>query len=438
MSMHLGDNVPSVKRRNRALILELILRNNPIARVTLAEITGLSRAAVSTITGELLDADIIVETGETAEGKRSVGRAPVYLDVNARIGGVIAIDITNTGITGALINLKSGIEQEVTRPLADIADPALVLALTNECIAQLLADAQACGKRVMGIGVSLSGLIDPFSGVVFSSSTMGWRKVNVIEALRIHGDLPVIIDSNVRTMVLAEHLFGVGRGVSNMALIYIGTGIGCGIIMNDEVYAGSANRAGEIGHTTIAGAENTVCACGNRGCLEAVASERALSRLVAEMLQTGRPSSLRSIAAGGSGGQIAAEKVAMAAVQGDELAREIIGRVSGYLGSAIANLVNWYDPRLVVLAGGVTAAGETLLASIREVVAARALEGSAPPQITISRFGHHVGVVGAGALALRELVYSPRLDLPGEVRVENGTEPAILQPRLLRLTINRG
>lgn len=434
MSMHLGDNVPSVKRRNRALILELILRKGPIPRVTLSEITGLSRAAVSTITGELLDAEVIFETGDIHEGKRSVGRAPVFLDINAGIGGVVAVEVTSEAVQGAFINLKSEIEQEYSCSIADISQQDQVLNRVNQCIDHLIVGAQACKKRIMGIGISFSGLIDPFSGMLLSSTSMGWKNVNLAEALRSRADIPLVIDSNVRAMVLAEHLFGAGRGISNMALIYMGTGIGCGIILNDEVYAGSANRAGEIGHTTVAGAEGKVCSCGNIGCLETMASGRAIAAWALETIKAGRKSVITDMVEGNYQ-RITANVVARAAATGDPLAQEAFAQAAPYLALAIANLINWYDPRLVVLAGNVTAVGDTMLSTIRQVVEERAIIGSVPPEIAMSQFGLKVGVVGAGALALRELVYSPRFDLPSDLRA-NGHE--LLQQRTLRLTINRG
>ena len=436
LRVHLGDNVPSVKRRNRALILELILRQGPIPRVTLSEITGLSRAAVSTITGELIDADIIEEKGENPDCKRNVGRAPVMLDINSRLGGVLAIDIDNEGVHGAFVNLKSDLEQETDIDIADMSDPDHVLQIVNNTICLLLAGAQLQGRRVLGIGISLPGLTDPLSGIVRSSTTLGWRNYNLVEKLQIHSGLPIVIDSNVRSMVLAEHLFGVGRSVSNMALIYLGAGIGCGIILNDEIYAGSANRAGEIGHATIIGAGDKVCSCGNKGCLETVASGKAMLSWVSEELGAGRTSTLHELIHGDFQ-RLSIDMVVAAANNGDALAKGAIGHVSQYLGLAIASLVNWYDPRLIVLAGSITEVGEILLNTIVQVVEERSLGGSIPPQITISRFGRRTGLVGAGALALHELVYSPRFDLPGEMRLEGGSDHMPPQ-RLLRLTINRG
>lgn len=435
MSMHLGDNVPSVKRRNRALILELILRNGPIPRVTLSEITGLSRAAVSTITGELIDAEVIYETGDTHEGKRSVGRAPVFLDINADIGGVVAVEVTSETVQGAFLNLKSEIKQEYSCTISDVSKIDLVLSRVTECINHLIKGAQADKKRIMGIGISFSGLIDPFSGMLISSTSMGWKKVNLAEALRNEANIPIVIDSNVRAMVLAEHLFGAGRGVSNMALIYMGTGIGCGIILNDEVYAGSANKAGEIGHTTVVGAEGKLCSCGSTGCLETMASGRAIAAWASAAIQAGGKSIITDMVAGDCR-RINADVVARAAAIGDSLAQEAFAHAAPYLALAIANLINCYDPRLVVLAGHVTAVSDTMLQTIRGVVEERAISGSIPPEITMSKFGLKVGVVGAGALALRELVYSPRFDLLGDLRSDNGKD--LLPQRTLRLTINRG
>lgn len=412
LDAYAGDNASSIKRRNRALLLELIFRQGPISRATLSDQTRLSRAAVTLLTAELLENGIITEIAQVPpEGRRSVGRSPVGLVIREDFGKVVAVDVSRQRVSAALVNLRAAIDGESSREIVDARDPLHVAGLVGQCIAELRQHARMQGSRLLGIGISLPGIIERTTGVLEYSSTLGWEKVNLIDLFGVHGnlpvDLPVVVDRNVRGMVLAEHLFGVGQGFANLALVYVGIGIGCGIMINGATYAGSLNRAGEIGHTLVSERWSRSCYCGNRGCLETVASGRAIAEIAVEAIQSGTASQIEEIVKGDLT-QVTAEVVSQAATEEDELAARVLEDAGRYLGIAIANLLNSIDPQLIILAGGVMNAGDLLLEPVRRIIRERGLVGDAQPEVRLSRFGEKVGVIGAGALALREFVYSEK------------------------------
>ena len=417
MEKYLGDSTFLVKRRNRALILEIILKRGPISRVQISDITHLSRAAVSTLTAELIECGLIHEVPQvTSEERRGAGRIPTMLDIRQGLGGVIAIDIARDRVAGAFINLKGGIDEEIVHEVQDPRALPQVADLVRQLIATLRTKASERGKFPLGIGISLPGIIHRETGILEYSSTLGWENVDLMNIFAKDSDIPVMIDRNARAMVLAEHTFGAGQGFSNLALIYVGTGIGCGLMLNGEIFAGSTSRAGELGHTHVVDGGRR-CFCGGSGCLETVASGRAIAELAIEEIEKGNKSLIDDLA-GGDLSNITAETVAKAANEGDRLALEIFENAGTHLGNAIANLMGIIDTRLIILAGGVMNAGDLLLKPIRNIITARTLRGGEPPEIRVSAFGDKIGVIGAGALALKELVYSPKLILPGDIDLE--------------------
>lgn len=226
--------------------------------------------------------------------------------------------------------------------------------------------------KFMGAGAGAPGPLDTQSGIVLLTPNLGWVNFPLRDRLAEGLDLPVVIDNDANCAVLGEWWMGAARGTRHAIGFTIGTGIGGGIIMNGRLYHGASDCAGEIGHTTI-DSNGRRCACGNYGCLEAYASGPAIARRAADALEAGAESRLRALV-GGNLAALTAETVYAAAYDGDELAREVVHDTAQFLGAGVANLVNIFNPEVVVICGGVRQAGDLLFLPLRREVARRAFK----------------------------------------------------------------
>jgi glucokinase len=220
------------------------------------------------------------------------------------------------------------------------------------------------------VGVGSPGPLDTQRGIVLLTPNLGWVDFPLRDRVSVGLGLPASLDNDANCAVLGEHWRGAARGTRQAIGITIGTGIGGGIILDGALYHGASDCAGEIGHTTIE-MNGRRCACGNYGCLEAYASGPAIARRAVELVERGADSSLRALM-DVDPRSITAQVVYEAASAGDALAREVVQDTARILGAAIANLVNVFNPEVVVVCGGVTLAGESLFAPLRREVARRA------------------------------------------------------------------
>lgn len=230
--------------------------------------------------------------------------------------------------------------------------------------------AQEPGAEFLGAGAGAPGPLDTRSGVVLLTPNLGWVNFPLGPRLAEGLGLPVFIDNDANCAVLGEWWRGAARGTRHAIGFTIGTGIGGGIILDGALYHGASDCAGEIGHATIE-ANGRRCKCGNYGCLEAYASGPAIARRAVEAIEAGAETALRS-RMNGDPAAITAQVVYEAAHAGDELAIEVVQDTAKFLGAGVANLINVFNPEVVVVCGGVTEAGEQLFAPLRREVAKRA------------------------------------------------------------------
>lgn len=226
------------------------------------------------------------------------------------------------------------------------------------------------GAAVSGVGVGSPGPLDTRKGLVLLTPNLGWVDFPLRDRVGAALHLPATLDNDANCAILGEHWQGAARGTRQAVGMTIGTGIGGGLILDGRLFHGASDCAGEIGHTTIE-VNGRKCACGNYGCLEAYASGPAIARRAVEAVERGAESSLRELVDRGPGA-VTAQAVYEAATAGDGLAREVVQDTARILGAAIANLVNVFNPEVVVVCGGVTLAGESLFAPLRREVVRRA------------------------------------------------------------------
>lgn len=245
---------------------------------------------------------------------------------------------------------------------------ASIAAMARETRARL--DELEPDAQVHGVGIGAPGPLDTARGVVLLTPNLGWVDVPLRDTLAEALDLPAVLDNDANCAVLGECWVGAARGARHAIGMTIGTGIGGGLVLDGRLHHGAADCAGEIGHMTI-DMDGRRCPCGNYGCLEAYASGPAIAMRAREEVRAGVETSLVALA-GGSIDAITAQTVFAGAREGDELARDVVRDTAHYLGAGVANLLNVFNPDLVVIAGGVTQAGDLLFEPLRREVTRRA------------------------------------------------------------------
>jgi len=249
---------------------------------------------------------------------------------------------------------------------------------------------------IIGVGLGSPGPLDRHTGIVLETPNLGWRNFPLRDIVSNAVGLEAVLDNDANAAALGEFWQGAGRGVDTLVALTLGTGIGGGVVLNGRVFHGASDAAGEVGHMTI-NSTGRKCNCGNYGCLEAYASGPAIAARAIEGLETGEASMLPELI-GGDLAKITAETVYQAIVAGDLYAKEVMRETAKFLGTGVANLINIFNPEMIVISGGVTRAGDHLFEPLHAEVRRRAFRRAAEKcRIVGSELGDMAGVIGAAA-----------------------------------------
>ncbi|MGA2927545.1 MAG: ROK family protein [Solirubrobacteraceae bacterium] len=315
----------------------------------------------------------------------------------------IGVDIGATRLLAGAIDGRLGVHHRVQRSVAGLDQSALI----EVAVDAVLEARQSAGAEVAAVGFGVPCLMDQRSGRAVIAVNLPLFEIPLAALMTERLGLPVFVDNGANTAALAEHRAGAARGFSEAVVLTIGTGIGSGLIIRDDVYRGAVGAGAEIGHMVI-DLDGPRCQgnCPNQGCFEAVASGIALTREATRVARERPGSGLGKALARGV--EISGPLVTELAHDGDEAALAVMALIGERLGVAIANCVNIFNPQVVIVGGGVIGAGELLLAPARAVVAARALPPSRDEvRIVAARFGVEAGMIGAAALAFDGLAGAP-------------------------------
>jgi glucokinase len=324
---------------------------------------------------------------------------------------IVGVDLGGTNIVVSSMSLDGsrlfGAQSEPTHAQAGAdAVVARMARMVNTTIDITTREAGVPRSAVLGVGIGAPGTVDRKRGLVLAAPNLKWYDFPLIERMAALTGLPVRIDNDANCATYGEWWLGAARGGTNVVGVTIGTGVGGGIIVDRHVYHGSSDAAGEIGHITI-DLNGRRCGCGNYGCLEAYASGSAIAERAREALHNDESSVLPSLV-DGDVSRITAAVVYQAAGQGDALALEIVRDTAKYLGAGIANLLNVFNPDVVVIAGGVTQAGEALFGPLRTEVRRRAFKSvSDSCRIVPGTLPGTAGVVGAVASFISQTTGQP-------------------------------
>ncbi|MFD6905614.1 ROK family protein [Streptomyces sp. NPDC060077] len=384
---------------HQARLLRLLRDGGPNSRAQLGDQVDLSRSKLAVEVDRLLETELVVADGLAASrgGRRSHN---IRLNPHLRFLGV---DIGATSVDVAVTNAELEILGHINQPMDVREGPVAVFEQVLAMAEKLKASGLAEGFDGAGIGVP--GPVRFPEGIPVAPPIMpGWDGFPVREALSQDLGCPVMVDNDVNLMAMGEQHAGVARTVADFLCVKIGTGIGCGIVVGGEVYRGTTGSAGDIGHIQAV-PDGRPCACGNRGCLEAHFSGAALARDATEAAQQRLSAELAGRLE--SNGTLSAVDVAAAAAAGDATALDLIREGGNRTGQVIAGLVSFFNPGLVVIGGGVTGLGHTLLAAIRTQVYRGSLPlatGNLP--IVLGELGPAAGVIG-GARLISDHLFSP-------------------------------
>lgn len=396
-------NAVYINHLNKIHILGLIRDHGTLSRADLVKKSGLSAPTVTRIVDGLINKEkLVVSIGI---GSSSGGRPPVLLKFDGERNYVIGIDLGATTTRGVLSDLFGKFISEIEFPtrlekgfdviMDDLANLIQKLSESNKDIPK---------NRIFGIGIAVAGLIDIKNKIVEYSPVFDWHKADILKALKNKVDFPIIFDNVTRLMALGGLCYGKGQEHQNFICINVGYGIGSGIIANGKLLTGSNGFAGEFGHITMEEESDIQCSCKKYGCLEALASGKAIALTAQSRLARGQESSLLEIS-GGDVSSVTAKMVAEAAKTGDELALNVFIRAMEYIGLGIANLINIFNPDLIVIGGGVSMAGDIFFDTIRQVVSKNIMNPSSK-QINILpvAYGNNAALMGAFSLILNKLL----------------------------------
>ena len=379
-------------------IMRALRKQGRISRGEISNITGWSKAKASQEIRSLVDKGYLVELGE---GASQGGRKPRLLRINDQLGYIAGIDIGATSLDVALADVTGIMLQRCSEPTDVKLNPEAVFGRCTELLLDLTRAQAANPDQILGIGIGVPGPVDFARGVLVAPPLMPeWENFPIRDFFKkIFASAFVVVDNDVNIMALGEQRAGDGANIDHFIFVKIGTGIGAGIISNGKLHRGSDGCAGDIGHICV-DKEGPLCACGNRGCLEAMAAGPAIASKAMEAARNGTSPILRQMRES-NGGQLRPEDVNAACREGDQAALDIIRESGQMIGDVLASLVNFFNPSHIFVGGGITNFGNHLLVAIRKAVLHRSLPlATTHLSIKFSRMSLNAGVMGAISLAL--------------------------------------
>ena len=391
-----------LRRGNLKKLLRLIYFHEPISRLDLSKRSGFSPATVTNLVNQMIEQGLIEQAGlEELMG----GRPREILRIRRDYGHFIGVEVAETHIHAELFDLKlqslTNAHHEIT---SETNSPELVADFVERSIRELQAASGVSTESILGVGVGLPGVVHSSEGVSVYAPNWGWKNVPFVDMFRERLDVPLQIDNGFQGQALAEALFGAGRGVADLAVVLIGTGVAAGLITRHQLWRGVSNSAGEWGHTCI-DPDGPLCRCGKRGCVEAFTGGPAIIRRL-------REEDANSALLNGSEKEIVAA-VCAAAMQADPVAVVVLDDVTRHLAIGIGNLVTLLNPARVVVGGwcGNLLAPYALPILRHEIDRYAFSEASTVVEIRASAMGVNGVSLGAGCLVLEDFLAGELLAL---------------------------
>jgi len=381
-----------IKELNRSIVLNTLRFQGEMSRTQLAAITGLNKATISSLVDELISAQLVIEVGH---GTSQIGRRPILLMFNAPAGFVIGIDLQVGFARIVATNLSGKIEQAVECSFESSSEHQDVIEILVEKVGELSGKLPPSRLGVVGVGVAVPALVDFLRGIVINAPNLKWKDVHLKALLENRLNVPVYVDNEANAGALGEKLSALGQSVSDLIYISAGYGLGTGLIVNHELLRGANGVAGEFGHMIVE-PQGRRCHCGNQGCWEMYASEKALLNEYERL----------------AGRTTTTEEILSLARSHEPHAFEAIQFVGRYLGIGISNILNALNPPLIVIGNKLSKAGGLLLRPVQQTVTSRCFVAAyADVNIQLSSLGQDACAVGAASLVLHEYFSGPMVHM---------------------------
>jgi predicted NBD/HSP70 family sugar kinase len=393
-------SLEALRQSNLLRVVDALRRSGTATRSDLGRTTGLSRSTIATLIADLQARGVVVERDRPADSSPAAGRGrpAAHLALDPSVGAALGLDFDHDRVRVAVADLSSTVlaEGEVKLDIDHEASHALDASV--ELVERVLAEAGVARQRVIGVGVGLPSPIDRATGTVGSPTILpSWTGMRPAEELSKRLKLPVDVENDANLGARAELAFGAGRGLEDFVYVLLRAGIGAGLVFGGRLHGGSSGFAGEIGHVSVQ-PDGALCRCGNRGCLETVASTRVLVEALS----------------GARGGDITVAELIELVRQGDFAASRLVHDAGRAVGRALADLCSHMNPAAVIVGGDLAAADAPLFAGIRESIDRFSVPPAAQAvQVVRGVLGDRAEVLGALALVIGNTTRLRSLGLVG-------------------------
>jgi predicted NBD/HSP70 family sugar kinase len=393
-------SLEALRQSNLLRVVDALRRSGTATRSELGRTTGLSRSTIATLIADLQARGVVVERDRPADSSPAAGRGrpAAHLALDPSVGAALGLDFDHNRVRVAVADLSSTVlaEDEITLDIDHEASQALDASV--ELVGRVLEQAGVARQRVIGVGVGLPSPIDRATGTVGSPTILpSWTGLRPAEELAKRLKMPVDIENDANLGARAEQAFGAGRGIDDFVYVSLRAGIGGGLVFGGRLLGGSSGFAGEIGHVSVQ-ADGVLCRCGNRGCLETVASTRVLVEALS----------------GARGGDISVAELIQLVRDGDFAASRLVHDAGRAVGRALADLCSELNPAAVIVGGDLAAADAPLFAGIRESIDRFAVPPAAQAvQVVRGVLGERAELLGALALVIGNTTRLRSLGLVG-------------------------
>jgi glucokinase-like ROK family protein len=381
-----------VRKVNTAIVLETLRKLAPLSRAEISNRTGLNRSTVSSIVQILLDNKLIRET-ELQEDR--VGRPGMSLTLNPLGGFAVGLEINVDYVGGILVDFNGQVRHQLRVDCLPQENRDQILNKVIDLGRVMFEQASQLGVTVFGIGIGLPGVIDIHKGSLVFAPNLGWRDTPIQKIIYDQFNVPVFIENEASCAALGEYRYGVAQEVTDFIYLSGGVGLGGGIMLSGELFRGSLGYAGEIGHTVIY-QDGNPCSCGRRGCWETYVGSDVILGKYKISINSETPIHLEF------------DDLVQAAGRNDPTVMSILRETAVHLGVGVVNLVNIFNPALIVLGGELSCIGEWVIPKISEMIIDQALTGNLEPlPVRASQLGSDACLKGAVSLVLDELIRNP-------------------------------
>lgn len=385
---------------NKRSVIDMIRTKGPINKAEIARVTGLSIPTVMKMTDEFIQNGLVRIIGK---GESNGGKRPELLEFISDAYYIVGVDVGRSKMKAVVIDLNGTIiNKQVSSTGNDISPQKMIdrlIALTESTIK----GSGVSKGKLIGIGIGMPGLLDVENGIVLFSPDFHWENVQLVEPIKQHFQLHIHMENSNRAQAMGEKWFGIGIDADYFISVNLGHGIGSAIVEEGDFYSGSCGSSGELGHITME-KDGPLCDCGNRGCLEVLASGNALAGQAQRLIIQGENTTMLDLA-GGNVENVDAKIVFDAAKAGDAIAKILVDTAVEYIGIGLANYINLLDPDMIVLAGGVTQAGEILTDGIKKVVKERQMRfAGRKVKLRTAKLGDDGTAIGAASLILKSFI----------------------------------